>query len=593
MKKVFALLLALAMALSLVACGSNNKPAETDNGNDPASSAGAGTDTADGSAPVADEGGYTLNWSEYDQMITDIRNTADLAARAELMHKAEDKLMETWCVLPIYYYNDPYMMKDYMTGMYANVFGMKYFHNVEMTNGADAMNIYLASEPAKLDPALNSSVDGGCLAVNSFEGLMTYDAEGKLQPACAESYEVSEDGLTYTFTMRDGLKWSNGEALTAKDFEYSWKRAADPQTAADYAYLYEVLANGKYEEIDGVDTFVGLADDAVVASEDGKTLTVKLTSVCPYFLDLCAFPAFFPVYEASVTAGNPDGTTPGGWASDAGDLFVCNGAYVLKDWAHDSSMTYVKNENYRDADSVKVPTMNFMLSADDTATYAAYQAGNLDFIDTLPNDEMKTVIEAENPEFHVADNLGTYYVGFNYNSPLWEKLGLNEAEACTFRKALCLLVDRDFIIENIGQTNQEAATTFVPAGCADGNGGEFKNKDYYSVEDYEANVEEAKSLLQSIGLWDGNQLTQQISFTYLTNDSEGNVKIGEALQQDWGQIGIEVSIEQQEWNVFLDTRKNGDFDVAREGWLMDYNDPINMLEMWTTNSGNNDCQFGR
>ena len=158
---------------------------------------------------------------------------------------------------------------------------------------------------------------------------------------------------------------------------------------------------------------------------------------------------------------------------------------------------------------------------------------------------------------------------------------------------LGLLIDRNYIIENIGLTGQQPANSFIPAGCSDGNGGEFKNKDYFSVDDYEANVEEAKSLLESIGLWDGAQLTQPVAFEYLTNEGDAHVKIAQALQQDWGQIGIDVSIQTEEWNVFLNDRKNGNYDVARNGWLMDYNDPINMLEMWATNSGNNDCQFGR
>ena len=579
MKKVFALLLAVAMLLSMAACGGSAASV--------AENTSAASAAASEAAPA--ESGYTLNWAEYDQMIADIRTTADTAARAELMHKAEDKLMETWCVLPIYYYNDPYMMKDYMTGMFANQFGMKYFYKVELGNGAEEMNLFLASEPAHLDPALNSSVDGGCLAVNSFEGLLRYNANGELEAACAESWEVSEDGTSYTFTLRDGLKWSNGADLDANDFAYSWKRAADPNTAADYSYLFEVFADCQYDA-DG--NFIGLGDGSLEVSEDGKTLTAHLNAVCPYFLDLCAFPTFFPVYKDTVEASNPDGSNPGAWAGDAGDSFVSNGAYVLSAWNHEADMTYVKNDNYWDADSVKVETVNYMLTSNDTSAYTAYQAGDLDFADSIPNDEMGKIIESKDPEFHVANNLGTYYVGFNYNSKLWEELGLNEEQACVLRHALCLLVDRQYIIDTVGQTGQEIATTFVPAGCADGNGGEFKNKDYYST-DFAANVEEAKALLESIGLWDGTQLTRDISFTYLTNDSEGNVKIAECLQQDWGQLGINVTIEQQEWNVFLDTRKNGDFDVAREGWLMDYNDPINMLEMWTTNSGNNDSQFVR
>lgn len=446
------------------------------------------------------------------------------------------------------------------------------------------LNIFMASEPDHLDPALNSSVDGGCLAVNCFEGLMRYNANGELETACAESYEVSEDGLTYTFTMKDGLTWSNGDALDATDFVYSWKRAASPEVAADYSYLCEVFPSFTYEN--------GLGDEDVVASEDGKTLTVTLKAVCPYFLDLCAFPFFFPVdeevVEPTVSAENPAGT----WALDAGENFVSNGAYKLESWNHDSDMTYVKNDSYWDADSVSITTLNVMLTSDDVAAYTAYQTGDLDFIDTVPTAEVPTASQSE--EFVVVDNLGTYYVGFNYNSDLYSKLGLDEEQAKVFRQALSLLIDRQYIIDNIAQTNQKIATTFVPAGCSDGNGGEFKNKDYYGT-DYEANVAEAKELLASIGLFDLDQdaLTQDVSFVYLTNNSEGNVKTAEAIQADFATIGINMTIEQQEWATFLNTRKNGDFDIAREGWIMDYNDPINMLEMWTTESGNNDCQFGR
>jgi peptide/nickel transport system substrate-binding protein/oligopeptide transport system substrate-binding protein len=318
-------------------------------------------------------------------------------------------------------------------------------------------------------------------------------------------------------------------------------------------------------------------------------------SVCPYFLDLCAFPTFFPVYEASVTAADPDGNNPGAWALDASDLFVCNGAYVLSSWNHQSDMTYVKNENYWNADAVSVETLNYMLSSETTATYAAYNAGNLDFIDSVPTEEMSTLLAENNPELYTVPQLGTYYVSCNYNSDLWSNLGLNEEEAAVFRHALCLLIDRDYIIETIGMTGQEPATTFVPAGSVDGNGGEFKTKDYYSVDDYDANVAEAIELLKSIGFeFDANnQLTTDVSLTYLTNNAESNVRIGEALQADWGQIGINVTIDQEEWNVFLNNRKSGNYDIARNGWIMDFNDPINMLEMWTTDSGNNDCQFGR
>lgn len=561
-KRLVALTLVAAMALGMTACGSKSNDSTKTNTNDTQSAA---------------EQTSSVDWSEYDALVDSIRKEADLAKRADMMHQAEDMLMDTWCIIPLYYYNDQYMLKDYVDGVYSTVEGMKYFYNAVNSKNAGELNIFMASEPDHIDPALNSTVDGGCLAVNSFEGLMRYNAKGELEPACAESYEVSEDGLTYTFTMRDGLKWSNGAALDAKDFEYAWKRLANPDTAADYSYLCAMFA--------GYDETKGLADDDVVASEDGKTLTVKLAAVTPYFLDLCAFPSFFPVYQ-DVVDNNAD------WANDAGDNFVTNGAFTLKEWNHDSSMVYVKNPNYWDAANVTVDTMNVMLTSDDVSAYTAYQNGDLDFIDTVPTAEIEAA--KKTGEFYTVDNLGTYYAGFNINSKIYSDLGLDDEQAAVFRHAICLLIDRQYIIDTIAQGDQKIATTFIPEGVTDGNGGEFKNKDYYGT-DYDANVEEAKQLLESIGLYDTNSgsLTQPVEFTYLTNNSESNVKIGEAIQADLSTVGINLKIDQQEWNVFLNARKEGQFDFAREGWIMDYNDPINMLEMFTSNSGNNDMQFGK
>ena len=560
-KRLVAIALVAAMALGMTACGGNSNNT-TNNSTSDTSSA---------------EQTSTVDWSEYDALVDSIRTETDLAKRAEMMHQAEDMLMDTWCIIPLYYYNDQYMLKDYVDGVYSTVEGMKYFYNATNSKKPGELNIFMASEPDHIDPALNSTVDGGCLAVNSFEGLMRYNAKGELEPACAESYEVSEDGMTYTFTMRDGLKWSNGADLNAKDFEYAWKRLANPDTAADYSYLCAMFA--------GYDETKGLADDDVVASDDGKTLTVKLAAVTPYFLDLCAFPCFFPVYQ-DVVENNSD------WANDAGENFVTNGAFTLQSWNHDSSMVYVKNPNYWDADNVTVDTMNVMLTSDDVSAYTAYQNGDLDFIDTIPTAEIEAA--KKTGEFYTVDNLGTYYAGFNINSKLYSDLGLDDEQAAVFRHAICLLIDRQYIIDTIAQGDQKIATTFIPEGVTDGNGGEFKNKDYYGT-DYDANVEEAKQLLESIGLYDSNSgtVTQPIEFTYLTNNSEANVKIGEAIQADLSTVGIDLKIDQQEWNVFLNARKEGQFDFAREGWIMDYNDPINMLEMFTSNSGNNDMQFGK
>jgi peptide/nickel transport system substrate-binding protein/oligopeptide transport system substrate-binding protein len=498
--------------------------------------------------------------------------------------------MDTWSILPVYYMNSAFLIKDYVQNVDITPAGTKYFYRAQLGEGRDTMNVFMAAEPSSLDPALASTVADMSLAANSFEGLMTYDSEGQLQCAQAEKYEVSEDGLNYTFTLRDGLKWSNGEPLTAADFAYAWKRAADVNNASGYAYLFDVFEDGQYDDEGNL---IALGDGAIDVSEDGKTITAHLKSVCPYFLDLCAFPTFFPVYEASSTSTATEGLPTGTWANDAGDAYVCNGAYTLSAWNHDSDMTYVKNENYRGAADVSVNTLNFMLTSDNATAFSAYQAGDLDFLSEIPTDEMDKLLADNSPELHTVPSLGTYFIACQYNAPFYQELGLTEDQAKVFRHALCLLIDRQNLIDTVGKTGQHMATSFVPEGCADGNGGEFKNKDYFSVDDYDANVEEAKSLLESIGLWDGSALTQPVSFNILTNDTESNIKLCEQLQQDWGQLGMDVTINKEESGTYFADRKAGNFDVARANWMMDYNDPINMLEMWASTSSNDYVYLGR
>ena len=561
MKKLIAMLLALSMVMTMTA-------ALADAGSEP-------------------------DWTEYDALIADIKASTDFADREAKMHTAEDMLMATGAVLPLYYYNDLYMQKSYVSGIYSNQFATKFFMYAHNDNG-NTLRINLASEPDYVDPALNSSVDGACLAANSFAGLYTYNADGELVPNLATGYTVSDDGLTYVFTLREGLKWSDGSDLTAADFEYSWKRAAATETAADYSYMF----NG----------IVGYPDDlAVTASEDGTTLTVQMAAPCAYMLDLAAFPTFYAVKESEVEGAegyrDADGNVvnPAAWALEAG--FVSSGAYVLTEWKHNESMTYTKNPYYWDAENVEIETLTFMLSADDTAIYAAYQAGDLDFADSVPTD-MIASLNGIDPEFHLVGELGTYYVGFNVKSSLFD--GKTVEQAAAMRLAFSYLIDREYIIDTVAQCGQLPANTFIPEGMMDGNGGIFKvNDDAYTYPDAESvgyypttvDTEKAIELLKSAGYeFDDNGMlsaSTPITFEYLTNESSGHVAIAECIQQDLAAVGITMTIRTCDWNVFLEDRKNSNYDIAREGWIADFNDPINMLEMWTTDSGNNDCQFGR
>lgn len=573
---------ALALtAIGLVACGGSKTSTET---------ATTVAESAEGGAAaeaVNPDEVATIEWAEYDALIDAIKKEVDLAKRVKMMHEAEDMLMNTGALVPLYYYNDVYMLNTQVTGIYADPSAHK--HLLYATAPNNVLRAHLGSEPGKLDPTLITSNDGASLTINSFSGLFRYNENNELVPDLVDTYEVSEDGTVYTFKLLPDLKWSDGTPLTANDFVYSWNRAIDEKTAADYHYMFDVIARKDDGTLD------------IEASEDGQTLTVKLVVPTAYFLDLCGFSTFMPVPQFAVEAAADWETNPGAWATEAG--FVSNGAFTLTEWKHDASMVYTKNPNYHRADEITLDRIEFMLSSDDTALLAAFNAGNLDFIDSVPNDEIASI--KEKPEFHIAPQLGTYYMSFNVKSDLFK--GKTVEQAAAMRKAMSMLIDREYIVENIGQTGQQPATSFVPEGIADGNGGLFKTNTadytypvetgYYDVAVTEEKIEEARELLRSAGFEFGDDgllsADTPISFEYITNTTTGHIAIAEAIQQDLAAVGIDMSIKSSEWNVFLEERKAGNFVAARNGWISDFNDPINMLEMWISTSGNNDVQLGK
>ena len=581
-KQLMAVLMSASLAAAMVT------PAFAEEASSEAETEGEGT-------PLRSKD-YAPDWSHYDELIHEIRRDTDLEDREALMHEAEDMLMDSGAVLPIYYYNDLYLERPNITGTFSTVFGTKYFmHAQQDGQNMSVFKINLASEPDHLDPQLNSTVDGAALAVQTFAGLYTDalndDGTTSIVPDLAdgdpESVENDDGTVTYTVHMKSDLKWSDGSVLNANDVVYSWKRAADPATASDYSYLFDVFATGD----DGT---------ILVSAPDDNTVEFTLNGPCAYLMNLLAFPVFRPVPQAAIESASDWETNPGSWANEAG--FVCSGAYQLQTWNHEESMVYVKNPNYWDADNVTVDELDFMLSADDTAILAAYQAGDIDYADSVPINEIQNLKDTD--DFHVVPNLGTYYVCFNVNSEMFE--GLTPDQAAMVRRALGLLIDRQYIVNTIGQTDQTPATSFVPEGMSDGHGGIFKeNDDAYTfpvadaVGYYEnkVDVDGAIELLKEAGYEfdENNQLaaSNPIHINYLTNDSSGHTAIAQVIQQNFAVIGVTMDINVEDWQTFLNDRKSGNFDVARGGWLADYDDPINMLEMFTSDSGNNDPQLGK
>ena len=452
----------------------------------------------------------------------------------------------------------------------------------DTTASADGYNlaVCLASEPMTIDPALNSAVDGAIMANHMFEGLVKWvdngSGEAELAPGQAESWEktVNDDGtVTYAIKMRDGIKWSDGKDVTAGDFEYSWKRLADPATAADYCYMIDMV-QGYAEVADGSAD----KDTLGIKAIDDKNLEITLSYDCPYFEEIMAFPATFPVRQDKVD-GNDDWTY-------SPETYIGNGAYKMVEWSHNAYILTEKSETYYDYEKLGPDTIKYTLLDDNNAMLAAFNSGELNFIMNFPTDEMANYLASG--QITVAPYIGTYYVCFNtedevFSNPL-------------VRQAFSLVIDRNYIVENVSQSGEVPATGYVPSGVYDAegaNGDDFRTVggEYYSVsaDDYQANCDKARELLAEAGYPNGEGFP---AVEYMYNTDDRHKAIAEALQNMWQtELGVTVNLSNQDWNVFLKSRKDGDFQIARNGWIADYNDPCSFLDMWYTGGGNNDAQY--
>ena len=444
--------------------------------------------------------------------------------------------------------------------------------------------VQYGSNPETLDPALNSAVDGGNTIITVFETLLIINENNETVPGQAESWTTSEDGLTWTFTMRDGLKWSDGSELNAKDFEYSFKRMADPDTAAPYAETCLGMIDGFEEaagfpDADGNPTVEPNLDALnVKASDDGKTLTIVLGYPCSYFDKIAAFAAMSPVQKATVEA-NGDA-----WCTSP-DTYVCNGPYMITEWTPSERIVLTKNPNYVggwDNSKIVTDTITLLLLEDSSASFAAYNSGEAVLIKDVPTDEIPSLTKAEDGgDFYVDTILGTYYVSLNLKRDAFKDAKV--------RKALSLAIDRDYVANTIMQGTYSTADSIVGPGIVDENGYFHDNGNApYISADYEANLAEAKKLLAEAGYPNGEGYP---TIEYSCNDAGYHVPLAEYLQQAWGDLGITLTINKMEWSSFTPARRAGEYDVARNGWVMDYNDPSNMLDLFCSGNGNNDGKY--
>ncbi|USG63596.1 peptide ABC transporter substrate-binding protein [Brevibacillus ruminantium] len=423
------------------------------------------------------------------------------------------------------------------------------------------LKLNLHSEPPTADPGISEDTTSAAIIRATFDGLTRISADQKPEMSVAESYQLSDDLLTYTFKLRD-TKWANGEPVTAKDFEYAWKRALDPNTASNYAYQLYYVKNGEAFNKGKVSR-----DDVGVKALDDKTLEVKLENPTPFFLELTAFPTYFPVNQKLIES-DPK------WATEA-KTHMGNGPFKMETWEHKSKLVLVKNENYWDKDTVKLDRIEFAMVEDENTELSMFDNGEIDWAgsptSSLPTDAIPALKDQN--KITTQPIAGTYWYKFNVEKPPFNNVKI--------RKAFTYSIDRKSLIDNILQTGQIPATGAVPPSMALKADGYFKDND----------IETAKKLLEE-GMKELG-ITKLPAITLSYNTSEGHQKIAAAIQDQWKKnLGVEVKLENKEWKVYLEDMHQGNYQVGRMGWLGDFNDPINFLELYRDkDGGNNDTRW--
>ena len=442
------------------------------------------------------------------------------------------------------------------------VMGMGCGGNAAKQAPADVLRVNVGAEVADLDPQLVTGVPEHRINSAIFEGLADLDmATMQPVPAAAASWDISPDGLVYTFHLRPEGKWSNGDPVTAADFVYSYERILSPKFAAEYAYMLHCLKNAKAFNEGKITDFAQVGAKAL----DEHTLQLTLEHPTPYLLSMQMHQSWYPVQKKSVEkfGGMLDRFTK--W-TQAGN-HVGNGPYRLAEWHPGEVIRVVKNEQYWDRDNVRIGEIAFYPISNLTTEERSFRSGALDMTESMPP-MLVPKYKQENPAvLHVEPYLGTYFYRLNTTKP-----PLDDKRV---RQALSLAIDRSVITDSILKSGERPAYALVPLGMPG----------YEATAKLEEDVAKAKALLAEAGYPDGKGLPE-ISVLY--NTSEMHKTIAEALQSMWKErLGINVTLTNQDWKVYLTTMQNLDYQVARGSWIADFMDPINYLELFLSTGGNN------
>lgn len=467
----------------------------------------------------------------------------------------------------------------------------------------DVLNICEASEPQTIDPGLNSTVDGATYILHLFEGLAKWEKKDGKEPwvvpgLCEELVQPVENPdktFTYTYKLRHDCKWSDGVALTAHDFVFGWNRSASVELASDFSYMFENIKG--YDDIWADEPVEGAKLD--IQAVDDYTFKVNVVKVVPYWDELMSFAVFMPLREDIVD-------NEGMWATNP-ETFVSNGTYKLKDWVHNSVLSLEKSDYYYEKHRVNINYLNFYLSDNSNNQLANFLDGDWDYIKSFPAEETKWLKEDYGQCFHCEPNTGTYYASWSTKSDLSPVNGnhLSEREQAEVRNAINLLIDRNFICENVAQGGNLPASSFVPYGITESNDTQFYEKagmagnpyyGYYktSKESAKENYDKAIKVLKKYYNFNNEGfITNFPTLTYSYNTLDAHKAIAEYIQSVLSGVGITLNLENQEWSTFLITRKQGNSSLSRCSWISDYNDATSFLSLYKSTSANNDAFLGK
>ena len=441
--------------------------------------------------------------------------------------------------------------------------GFNYESNVESGTRQGILHVGNGDEPRELDPHVVTGRIEHDLCMALLEGLLGQDPEDlSAVPGVARDWEVSEDGKTYRFHLRADAKWSNGDPLTAADFVYSWRRALMPALGNNYAYMLYYIRNAQRFHQGEITDFTEVG----VRAADDLTLVVELENPTPFFLQLLAHMSYFPVHGPTIEAFGAIDERGTKWTRPGNH--VGNGPFKLKEWVLNRSIVVEKNEHYWDAGTVKLQGIVFYPVQNATTEERMFRAGQLHLTNNVPVDKIARYREQRPEALQIAPYLSTYYYLFNTLAPPLDRQKV--------RQALTMAIDRQQIVEKITKAGELPAFNYTPP---DTNG-------YTARARVEYDVARARALLAEAG-YPGGAGFPAIELMY--NTSEGHRRIAIAIQQMWKtSLNIDVALFNQDWKVYLDKRDEKDYQVARAGWIGDYLDPNTFLDMYTTDSGNND-----